>query len=82
MEIRRIHLVRPWGAANARDQSRLLHELIHDVQFQNKSWECPNATEWEAYKLHEEWLQQHGINPNFNWFAIQMRARCPRDIHP
>jgi hypothetical protein len=79
---RRIWLVLPWSAGNRWHVSILLHELVHDVQFQSRSWPCPQASEEEAYRLQHDWLAEQGIASGFNWFAIQMRARCPRDIHP
>jgi len=30
-----IYLVLPWSTSSIRDQSTLLHELVHDVQFLN-----------------------------------------------
>ena len=79
---RRIFLVRPWSAEDPRDVSRLLHELIHDVQLANRYWECPQAPEWEAYKLQDKWLAERGIASGFDWLEIYFLARCPRDIHP
>jgi len=79
---RRIFLVLPWDPGNPRDVSALLHELIHDVQLRNRSWDCPQQPEWEAYKLQARWLTQRGIDPGFDWLVIFLRARCPRDIHP
>lgn len=79
---RHIFLVQPWSAEDRFDQSRLLHELIHDVQLLNRSWECVQKPEWEAYKLQEKWLLGHGVDPQFNWLLIYFMAKCPRDIHP
>lgn len=77
-----IFLVRPWSAQDTFDLSVLLHELIHHVQLQNRSWDCIGAPEWEAYKLQEKWLKAHDIDPEFDWLTIYMMSRCPRDIHP
>ena len=82
MEARRIHLVRPWHASNARDLSSLLHELIHDVQYLNRDWSCKEEPEWEAYKLQETWLAEQGMQSGFNWTQILLFSRCPRDTHP
>ena len=82
MEIRRIHLVRPWDASNTKDRSRLLHELIHDVQYINRGWTCKEEPEWEAYKLQEAWLAAQGVASEFDWLHIFMLSRCPRDIRP
>ena len=79
---RRIFLVLPWSASDARDVSTLLHELIHDVQFSNRRWLCNGETEWEAYKLQEAWLAENGLASGFDWPQIFLLSRCPRDIHP
>lgn len=79
---RRILLVRPWTADDPRDRAALLHELIHHVQLLNRSYECPQAPEWEAYKLQEAWLAENRIEAGFDWLVIYMASRCPRDHHP
>jgi Domain of unknown function (DUF6647) len=81
-KIRHVFLVRPWDASDTMDQSRLLHELIHDVQYLNRGWNCLQEPEWEAYKLQEMWLAQNGLDANFDWLQIFFASRCPRDIHP
>ena len=81
-EERRIYLVAPWRVEVPRDVGVLLHELVHDVQFLNRDWPCPGATEIEAYKLYEDWLAEQGVEIELNWLMIYMWARCPRDIHP
>lgn len=82
MLLRRIYLIRPWSVSNIRDQSTLLHELVHDVQHQNRRWSCLGEPEWQAYKLQEAWLAEHGVQSDFNWTQIFFLSRCPRDIHP
>lgn len=78
-----ICLAKPWNASNTKDRGVLLHELVHHVQYQSKSWACPKATEWEAYKLQEAWLLEKGARPGFNWMYILLASRCtPRDVHP
>ncbi|MEM8797950.1 MAG: DUF6647 family protein [Pseudomonadota bacterium] len=79
---RRIYLVGSWSETRLEDVAVLLHELVHDVQFVNRTWECPNQSEWEAYKLHELWLSEKGIDAGFDWTRIYFRSKCPRDIHP
>jgi hypothetical protein len=79
---RTIFLVSPWVSESIEDRGRLLHELIHDVQFQNAHWACPQAAEDEAYRLTAVWLEEHGVTSEFNWFAIYLLSRCPSDIHP
>jgi hypothetical protein len=77
-----IYLVLPWDAEDPYDASVLLHELVHHVQLTTRTWDCIGAPEWEAYKLQERYLGQHGIDPDFDWLHIYMMSRCPRDIHP
>jgi hypothetical protein len=78
-----ICLAKPWNASNTKDRGILLHELVHHVQYQSKSWACAKATEWEAYKLQEAWLLEKGAEPGFNWMYILLASSCtPRDVHP
>ena len=78
-----ICLAKPWDASNTKDRGVLLHELVHHVQYQSRSWACPKATEWEAYKLQEAWLLENGAEPGFNWMYILLASSCtPRDVHP
>jgi len=79
---RTITLVGEWNPENERDVGNLLHELIHAVQFDNRQWDCIGQPEWETYKLHEKWLNEHAIEAEFDWLLIYMTSRCPRDIHP
>lgn len=81
-EDRRIYLIEPWDYGDLRDRSVLLHELFHAVQLDNREWECIGAPEWEAYKLQEAWLAEHGLEANFDWIQVYFRSRCPKDIHP
>ena len=76
-----IYLVDPWDPKAVVDQSRLLHELVHDVQSLNRAWTCPREQEWEAYKLQEAWLKEHGIDPHFNWAQILILSRCRPSVH-
>lgn len=76
-----IYLVEPWRSDDVMDQSRLLHELVHDVQSRSRTWACPREMEWDAYKLQEIWLKQHGIDPHFNWTLILMLSRCRPNVH-
>jgi hypothetical protein len=78
-EKRHIFLTQPWSLLNYFDQSVLLHELIHDVQLQNRDWDCVGAPELEAYLLQDKWLFEHGIIHNFNWPMIQRLSICPEN---
>lgn len=79
---RRIYLIEPWEYDNLLDRSVLLHELFHAVQLDNREWDCVGAPEWEAYKLQEAWLAEHGLEADFDWIEIYFWSRCPKDIHP
>lgn len=79
---RRIYLVEPWSLEDPRDVSVLLHELVHAAQFDSRAWDCPQQTEWQAYRLQAEWLAGRGIEAGFNWTAIALQSLCPPDAHP
>lgn len=82
-QTKQICLARPWRAASTKDQGVLLHELVHHVQFENRKWTCPKATERQAYRLQEAWLLENGYRPDFNWVYVIMTSSCtPRDVHP
>lgn len=77
-----ILLVRPWDLHNVDDASILLHELVHHRQAPHH-WYCPAAQELSAYRLHEAWLAERGMQADVNWVAVVLDAGCtPRDIHP
>lgn len=77
-----IFLVAPWDPDNAHSIGTLLHELIHHVQHLSKSWSCWGRAEWEAYKLQEKWLAEHGVKPKFDSADVFLRTRCRRNVHP
>lgn len=82
LQVHRITLVRPWDRQDLLNISTLLHELVHVIQYHGRKWPCWHATEWEAYKLQEEWLLEHDIDPGFNWVEIRLLSSCtPRDVH-
>ncbi len=78
-----IYLARPWSADDVEDQSVLLHEITHHFQANARHWYCPQAMEWDAYKLQESWLKTRGVEPNFFWPQILLESSCARrDHHP
>jgi hypothetical protein len=81
-EDRIIYLVAPWRPDDPRQVSVLLHELVHDVQFRNRGFECPNASEWEAYELQEAWLAERGIHAEIDWLQVWFWSKCPGGPHP
>ena len=48
LKSRVIYLVAPWRASRIEDQGILLHELIHDVQFRARKWDCLQQPEYES----------------------------------
>lgn len=77
----RIVLIRPWDVTDTRDQSILLHELVHHVQLGNRDFDCLAATELEAYRLQDAYLSQHGIASGFDWSQINLLSSCPPAAH-
>ena len=77
-----IYLVRPWSPSNLLDISRVLHELIHDVQFTNRRCQCKGKPEWETYHLQSKWLAEHGVEKRFDWNKIFFMSQCPEDVLP
>ena len=75
-----IHLVRPWSPDDPFDVSVLLHELIHDVQLNNRDWPCVGAPEFEAYWLQDKWLSEHGKRLDLSWRYVRELSECPVDI--
>lgn len=76
---RRITITLPWSPDSLIDRSILLHELIHDVQHQNRVWDCIGAPEWEAYRLQDKWLQERGAILPFDWSMIRRLSECPEE---
>jgi hypothetical protein len=77
-----VYLIKPWNPRNPRDVSVLLHELVHHRQAPGH-WYCPQAQEWDAYRLQARWLEELGIEAGFYWPAIALESSCVRrDIHP
>lgn len=74
---RRVFLVRPWSADNPLDRSVLLHELVHIVQLDGRTWPCTGAPELEAYMLQDQYLKEYGIDAGFDWGAIFLLSICP-----
>jgi hypothetical protein len=80
LSLRRITMALPWSPDHLVDRSILLHELIHDVQHQNREWPCIGAPEWEAYRLQDKWLQEHGALLPFDWAMIRRLSQCPATV--
>ncbi len=61
-----IYLPAKWNPDNIKDQSILLHELVHYMQWKNKiypkQYGCRAETEKEAYDLQEKFLAESGMD--------------------
>lgn len=78
-----IYLVRQWFGDTARDRSVLLHEMVHHRQAHAQHWYCPQAMEWDAYLIQEDYLNAHGETGAFNWAWVLLASSCAvRDHHP
>jgi hypothetical protein len=59
-----IYLNKEFWWASVRDQSILLHELVHHMQYSRDSEfysnQCKGDIEKEAYDLQEKWLEKRG----------------------
>jgi hypothetical protein len=82
IERRTIWLVAPWSPACVADRGVLLHELVHDVQFLNRTFRCPRASEKEAYRLQEEWAREEGLDLTFSPMFVFMASLCRPEAHP
>jgi hypothetical protein len=58
------------------DQSRLLHELIHHVQWDNgaNEYRCLGHLEHEAYTLQDTWLIEQSLSPRSDPFRLALFA--------
>ncbi len=52
-------------------RSILLHELVHHLQRANGvHFECPEATEAQAYQLQSQWLHEQGIKDSSSLIGL------------
>lgn len=78
-ESQTIFLHADFSATNLQDQSRLLHELVHYVQWANGEHVdgCRGMLEVEAYELQDEWRYQQGMAQQTDPFKlIMLEASC------
>lgn len=56
------------------DQARLLHELIHYIQWHNEinKDSCWATLEVEAYRLQDQWRVEHGLDEQADPFKLVM----------
>lgn len=77
-EQRTIFLHADFRQTNLQDQSWLVHELVHYLQWkQGANQQCWGKLEAEAYQVQDAWLQAHGINAQTDPFKlIMLEAAC------
>jgi hypothetical protein len=76
---RTIYLPLKFEQKNLRDQSRLLHELVHYVQWYNKEHKktCLGKLEAEAYRIQDKWLASQSLPPASDPFKlVLLEASC------
>lgn len=77
-----VYLRKNWDAANLRDQSELLHELVHHFQNVHKlQYSCGAEREKLAYDLQIKWLREKGVADPYefleiNAFFVVMASVC------
>ena len=74
-----IYLRTDFDPNNPHHQSRLLHELVHYVQWQNgqNDKECLGLLEVEAYDIQDQWRGTQGLKPVLAEFdRIMLGASC------
>ncbi len=66
-----VYLRKNWDASNLRDQSELLHELIHHFQnVHNLKYGCGAEREKLAYDLQIKWLREQGVADPYEYLEI------------
>jgi hypothetical protein len=66
-----------WDPSDIRAVSFLVHELVHHAQmYRGVDYECNNTKEYEAYRLQNAWLAEHGLPPVVDESWIARMARC------
>jgi hypothetical protein len=74
-----IYLEVDFNSDNLKDQSRLMHELVHYIQWYNgyDQGECWGRLESEAYALQDKWQAEHNIAESTDPFKmIMLKAAC------
>lgn len=80
----KIYLPHSFDVTDLVDQSTLVHELFHVIQYQNGQMElrCAGKIESEAYGVENQWRTLHGLDliPQNEILLIEM-MRCPPQRH-
>jgi hypothetical protein len=80
-----IYLRANWSEVSLRDQSELVHELVHHFQnVHNLQYQCGAERETLAYELQFAWLREQGIKDPYellevNAFYVIVASMC-RDV--
>jgi hypothetical protein len=66
-----------WDPSDVRAVSFLVHELVHHAQlYRGIAYACNNTKEYEAYRLQNQYLAEHGEEPVVDEKWIATMARC------
>ena len=74
-----IYLNHDFNHENINDQSRLIHELVHYVQWANGKHKstCLGQLEVEAYEIQDQWRIKHNLSSSLDPFKmILLEASC------
>lgn len=77
-----IYLRASWRSSSLRDQSELVHELVHHFQKRHDvPHQCDAARETLAYDLQMKWLKEQGVGDPYeltkiNQFYVVMASVC------
>ena len=74
-----IYLPTEFNPQDHADRSRLIHELVHYVQWANNKHKttCLGHLEVEAYELQDQWRVAHNLNESLDPFRkIMLEASC------
>lgn len=74
-----IYLKNGFRPQNDIDRSRLMHELVHYVQWVNGKYKgtCLGHLELEAYQIQDQWLAENNLKTRLDPFkAIMLEASC------
>ncbi len=74
-----IFLGADFDAQDSHHVSRLLHELVHYIQYKNGKGKsrCRGEIEVEAYDLQDKWRELHGLEPILPAFnRLMLEASC------
>jgi hypothetical protein len=71
-----IYLDTDFDSRDNHHRSRLLHELVHYVQWKNgrNKHACLGKLEAEAYELQDAWREENGLAPGTSPFKIILLA--------